>query len=109
AGKDRTGLLAALTHHVLGVAHDDIIADYLLTNQAARLEARAPTVAENLEKMLGKRPSDVAVHAFLGVEAAYLERALQAIVEARGSLDAYLADLGLDAAAAETLRARLIS
>lgn len=108
AGKDRTGLLAALTHHVLGVGPDDIIADYLLTNQAARLDARAPMVAENLEKMLGKRPSDVAVHAFLGVEAAYLQRALDAIAEARGSLDAYLAELGVDAAAAEGLRARLI-
>lgn len=109
AGKDRTGLLAALTHHVLGVGRDDIIADYLLTNQAARLEARAPTVAENLEKMLGKRPSDVAVHAFLGVEAAYLERALDAIAEQRGSIEAYLADLGVDAAAAEALRERLVS
>lgn len=109
AGKDRTGILAALTHHVLGVGRDDIIADYLLTNEAARLEARAPVVAEGLEKMLGKRPSDVAVHAFLGVEAAYLERALAAIAEERGTVDAYLADLGVDQAAVERLRARLIS
>ncbi len=32
AGKDRTGVLAALTHHVAGVHPDDIRADYLLTN-----------------------------------------------------------------------------
>ena len=28
AGKDRTGILCALTHHVLGVSEDDIYADY---------------------------------------------------------------------------------
>ena len=108
AGKDRTGLLAALTHTVLGVHRDDILADYLLTNQAARLEDRAPTVAENLEKLLGKRPSDVAVRAFLGVEAGFLERALQAIAERSGSVDAYLAEIGVDAAAAQRLRERLL-
>lgn len=109
AGKDRTGLLAALTHQVLGVHADDIAADYLLTNQAARLEERAPTVAENLEKLLGKRPSDVAVRAFLGVDPAYLDAAFAAIVARHGSTEAYLADLGVDAAAAERLRARLVS
>jgi protein-tyrosine phosphatase len=109
AGKDRTGLLAALTHHLLGVHPDDIAADYLLTNQAARLEERAPTVAENLEKLLGKRPSDVAVRAFLGVDAAYLDAAFRAIAARHGSTEAYLAELGVDAAATDRLRARLIA
>jgi protein tyrosine/serine phosphatase len=109
AGKDRTGLLAALTHHALGVHRDDAVADYLLTNVAARLEARAPMVAQALEQSLGKKPSDVAVRAFLGVEARYLETALEAIIAERGSVDAYLAELGVDAAMTERLRARLLS
>jgi protein-tyrosine phosphatase len=33
AGKDRTGVAAALVLHVLGVAKSDIFADYLLTNE----------------------------------------------------------------------------
>ena len=33
AGKDRTGVSVALAHHVLGVHADDMLADYLLTNQ----------------------------------------------------------------------------
>src|SRR5688500_9342174 len=37
AGKDRTGLLAALTHHLLGVHPDDMIEDFLLTNTAVDL------------------------------------------------------------------------
>jgi len=32
AGKDRTGILCALTHHLAGVSDDDIFEDYLLTN-----------------------------------------------------------------------------
>eukprot|EP00931_Biecheleriopsis_adriatica_P049845 TRINITY_DN28838_c0_g2_i1.p1 TRINITY_DN28838_c0_g2~~TRINITY_DN28838_c0_g2_i1.p1 ORF type:complete len:415 (-),score=81.75 TRINITY_DN28838_c0_g2_i1:45-1238(-) len=35
AGKDRTGLLAALVHAALGVSEEDVIADYLLTNEAS--------------------------------------------------------------------------
>lgn len=108
AGKDRTGLLAALTHHVLGVHPDDAVADYMLTNKAARLEARAPMVAKALEQSLGKTPSDVAVRAFLGVEAGYLETALRTIAAERGSLGAYLAELGVDAAMTERLRAKLL-
>lgn len=33
AGRDRTGVLCALLHDLLGVAEDDIVADYLLTEQ----------------------------------------------------------------------------
>jgi protein tyrosine/serine phosphatase len=35
AGKDRTGVVCALTLALLGVADDDIAADYALTEQAA--------------------------------------------------------------------------
>ena len=109
AGKDRTGLLAALTHKVLGAHADDIAADYLLTNVAARVEARAPMVAKALEAQLGKTPSDVAVRAFLGVEADYLDAAFQAIDAEQGSLETYLEGLGVDGAATERLRARLLT
>ncbi len=108
AGKDRTGVLAALTHHVLGVHRDDAIADYLLTNEAARLEARAPTVAKALEAQLGKTPSDAAVRAFLGVDGAYLETAFAAIEAEHGSVDGYLETLGVDAAAAARLRGKIL-
>ena len=109
AGKDRTGLLAAFTHHVLGVHHDDAIADYLLTNEAARVEARAPMVAQALQQSLGKTPSDVAVRAFLGVEGSYIDAAFASIRAKKGSVDAYLAELGVDAAATDRLRARYLA
>lgn len=108
AGKDRTGLLAALTHSLLGVAHDDLMADYLLTNRAVNLEGRAEAVARQLTAMTGRPAAHGAVVAFLGVEAAYLEEAFRAMAEHSGSAAGYLEQvLGVDGALGERIRARL--
>lgn len=108
AGKDRTGVLAALTHHALGVGRDDLIEDFLLTNRAVDLEARAPQVARQLTEMTGRSASHGAVVAFLGVEPGYLETAFAAIEAEHGSLDAYLERaLGVDAALRDRIQERL--
>jgi len=108
AGKDRTGLLAALTHHLLGVHHDDIVADYLLTNTAVDLEGRAPGIARQLEARTGRVVAHDAVVAFLGVEAVYLDTALAGIAAQYGSTDDYLEQaLGVDAAMRERIGGRL--
>lgn len=108
AGKDRTGLLAALTHHLLGVSRDDMVEDYLLTNRAVNLEARAPDIARQLEAMTGRTASHGAVVAFLGVEPDFLEIAFRTIEDQHGSLDAYLeAALGVDAAMRDRIGDRL--
>lgn len=109
AGKDRTGLLAALTHHILGAHEDDIVADYLLTNTATRVEERLPAMAVGLEEAFGKKPSDVAVRAFLGVDAEFLETGLAAIRAESGSIDAYLAKLGVDTARQDVIREKLLA
>lgn len=107
AGKDRTGILAALTHHVMGVHPDDARADYLLTNQAARMEARLPLVTEALEATLGRRPSEDAVRSFLGVKADYLDAAFASIAAQRGDLDGYLESIGVGHGLREKVRASL--
>ncbi len=108
AGKDRTGTLAALTHHLLGVHRDDLIADYLLTNTAVDLESMAPKVARQLEKVTGRAPAHDAVIAFLGVEPVYLETAFAGIEDRHGSLDAYLEQaLGVDARLRDRIGERL--
>lgn len=108
AGKDRTGMLAALTHHMLGVSFDDLMEDYLLTNVAVDLDALAPSVAQQLERATGHKASHDAVVAFLGVEPAYLEAARQSWVERSGSIDAYLESvLGLDASLRDRIGERL--
>lgn len=107
AGKDRTGILAALTHHVAGVHPDDARADYLLTNQAARLDERLPQVRDSLEANLGRRPSDEAVRAFLGVRHEYLDAAYASMKARHGGLEGYLDFIGVDAPMRERVRARL--
>lgn len=105
AGKDRTGLLAALTHRLLGVHPDDVVQDYLLTNAAVDLAGRAPAIAKQLHAMTGRIASDAAVTAFLGVETAYLDAAFAAVAQRHGSVETYLEQaLGVDAA----LRARIV-
>jgi len=99
AGKDRTGVLVALTHHVAGVHREDIVEDYLLTNRAVSVQTRGPTIARLIAEYAGKAPDDDAVRAAMGVEPAYLETAMSAIEARHGSLDAYLQEaLGLDPA-----------
>jgi len=110
AGKDRTGILCALTHHVAGVHDDDIVADYLLTNDAARIASRTPMVGDMILEQTGRRPSDAAVHVAIGVEADYLTRALEAMRQAYGSVDGYLdGALGLDAKLREQIHDRLLA
>ena len=109
AGKDRTGLLAALTHHVAGVGDDDIVDDYLLTNDEARFARRGPKFADLLEAELGRRPSDAAVRAAMGVEADYLATAIAEMKARHGSLDDYLDQaVGLDAKGREAVRAHIL-
>ncbi|GGB70432.1 tyrosine-protein phosphatase [Henriciella pelagia] len=90
AGKDRTGILCALTHHVLGVSMDDIFVDYELTNTAARAEERLPEARDYFNSMLGKSYDGEIYKPFLGVEREFLEAAIASIEEKSGSLDTYL-------------------
>lgn len=108
AGKDRTGVLTALTHHLAGVHADDILADFLLTNSPERMAARAPMLRQLIEEATGRTPSEAALRTVMGVEAAYLAEAFRAMEREHGSADAYLEHaLGVDAALREALEARL--
>ena len=90
AGKDRTGLLAALTHHLAGVAREDMVEDFLLTNAQVFPAARIEQVAGMVAAASGRPASDEAVRAAMRVEAGYLDAALAEIDARYGSVDAYL-------------------
>lgn len=109
AGKDRTGILAALTHHLAGVSEDDLVEDFLLTNDPGRFERRVPVMMEVMRNLTGKAPEEAAVRTALGVEAQYLETAFAAIHDRHGSLDAYLErELGVDDAARQAIHDRIL-
>ncbi|MES2034305.1 MAG: tyrosine-protein phosphatase [Pseudomonadota bacterium] len=109
AGKDRTGILAALTHHLAGVHEDDLVADFLLTNDPERFARRVPAMRDAIKEMTGREPTDEALVTALGVEAHYLETAFAAIHAQNGSLDDYLKDvLGVDTATRAAIEARIL-
>ena len=110
AGKDRTGLICALTHHVLGVHPDDIRADYLLTNDESRLARKMAFLGPWLRDTVGKTVDEAGLRVAVSVNLAYLETAFAVIRQAHGSLDGYLGEvLGVDAALRDRLQARLIA
>ena len=109
AGKDRTGILAALTHHLAGVSEDDLVEDFLLTNDPGRFERRVPVMMQVMKELTGRSPSEAAVRTALGVEAHYLETAFASIHDKHGSLDAYLErELGVDDRARQAIHDRIL-
>ncbi|WP_296600336.1 tyrosine-protein phosphatase [Phenylobacterium sp.] len=109
AGKDRTGLACAFLHQIAGVHHDDMIADYLLTNDESRLERKMAQAGAFVERVVGRRPSDEALRAWVQVYPEYLDAAFDEIRGRCGSIDRYLADvLGVDAEARDRIGARVL-
>ena len=94
AGKDRTGWAAALLLTALGVDEEQIMDDYLLTNQLFR---RPPA------SMLGQI-SEEALYALWRVQPSYLMASVDTVRTQYDSLDRYLTQaLGVDRAARERL------
>lgn len=106
-GKDRTGLVVALVHLLLGVSQEDVFDDFLLTNRA---------VAQNRARLLrGLRwftlfqvPSAELAHV-LEARPEHLQGALELIGELGPSLTQYLVEAaGLEPAAITALRENLL-
>ncbi len=85
AGKDRTGILAALILLALGVKREQVFEDYLMTNIAVDIDALLPNIAERIAEQTGEQVAPEALRPMMGVEADYLENALSVI----GPLDTY--------------------
>jgi protein tyrosine/serine phosphatase len=108
-GKDRTGILVALTHALMGVHRDDIIADFLLTNDPANIERVRPAFAAHIAETVGRMPDDDAMRVATCVEAKYLDEAFTAIEGGFGSLDAYFENgLGVDHARRAAIESRVL-
>ena len=110
AGKDRTGLAAALLHRLLGVHEDDVMADYLLTNVAGDPQRRIASAAVSIRERYGMQMDEDAIVTLMSVEADYLTAATRSIAERYGSTERYAEDvLGVDAVRREALRERLVA
>jgi protein-tyrosine phosphatase len=106
AGKDRTGVAAALILHALGVPYETILADYLLTNAHADFAALYDKRPGGLTRLALRAPEVAQV--VLDARADYLETFYAELDQNFGGIDRYLEDrLGVDDAARDHLRATL--
>lgn len=98
AGKDRTGVAAALILLALGVPREQVLQDYLLTNTLYQqpLPPRSETSAEVLAVLWRVQPG-------------FLDAALQTVDDEHGGLDRYLQTrLGLGQVERDTLARRYL-
>lgn len=109
AGKDRTGMAVALLLHALGVHHDDILAEFLLTNDAPTRNILERQSLPRMEAHYGAIEPE-ALHNLMGVLPEYFETYVRKVTDDHGSLDAYLATiLGVDGPRKARLRAKLVA
>ncbi|MBI1403829.1 MAG: protein-tyrosine-phosphatase [Porphyrobacter sp.] len=109
AGKDRTGIAASLLLHVLGVHRDDVVAEFLRTNDAPTRDILERQSLPRMEAHYGTIAPE-ALRNLMGVLPEYIETYFAEVTRDHGSVDAYLAaKLGVDEARKERLRARLVA
>lgn len=107
AGKDRTGVAAALILTALGVARDDVIRDYLATNEHADWTKMFLSDNSKLARLYQDRPDMLAP--LLAADAAYLETMFDTLERDHGGFTAYLNDeLGIDIHALTRIREALL-
>jgi protein-tyrosine phosphatase len=103
AGKDRTGIIAALLLANAGVAAETIIEDYFLTADTA------PGLLAELRHGAVRRGMDPSVvEAIFAVDPASMARMLSHLEDAHGGIEHYMTKLGLDASVKTRLRQRFL-
>jgi protein-tyrosine phosphatase len=106
-GKDRAGFAAAVTLLALGVSREDIMHDYLLTNDYTRDEIKKREWMIRFGSLFQTDPAEV--RPLLGVEKRYLQAAFDAIDRIYGSDEAFLREgLQLSEQQIDQLRTRFL-
>ena len=104
AGKDRTGVLAALILGGLGVDHEVIVADYALTAAAMqRMRTWVPIHRPEVAQQFGETPAFM-----LAASPEAMRNTLDRLVADHGSIVRYLESIGVDASVLERLAAVLV-
>lgn len=108
AGKDRTGVQAALILHCLGVPREAIFADFMRSSKAPGLLAMKDSMKVRVKARYGQEMPDQAIDALIDVRREYIEIALATIEDRCGAIEAYLAESGVGEDTLAALRARLL-
>ena len=110
AGKDRTGVLAALLLRAVGVPHDVVVADYAKSHAAMdclvawyvanRASAGAPLTAV--------APDDHQRRRLMGAEPRWMAKVLEVLEPRHGGAERYLLGAGVTPSTLRALRTRLV-
>lgn len=106
AGKDRAGWTSAILQMTAGASSDDVMANYLATNDYTKDRVEATT--EKIRKAKGDQAAE-ANAVLLGVQKSFLQTGLDAMEKNYGGIDRYLTEgLGLAPDVVQQLRDKLV-
>jgi protein-tyrosine phosphatase len=111
AGKDRTGFTVATVLEAVGVPRDEILTDFLRSNDA--IDPLRASIMESVKARAGETPEVLTfaearlTDAVLGVRAEYLEAAARKVDEIYGSVGGFLEASGVTDDELTRLRAQL--
>jgi len=106
AGKDRTGVVTALLHVLLGVSEEDAVRAYV---SGAPAPERLHGLIRTYLELGDDDPLPVAALVMTGTRPDTMRATLAHVRETYGDVEAYLREHGLPAGAADELRRRLVS
>ena len=104
-GKDRTGFVAGVLLRLLGVDQEEVMADYLLTNEILgnRMARRADQARQRIAQQSGVEPDQVderhleGVQAMLYTRPSFLQASFDAVTDKFGTWETFRRDgLGID-------------
>jgi protein-tyrosine phosphatase len=110
AGKDRTGVGAALILSLLGVDRETIMHDYLVSNESEELLQRT---RERMQQRMQEEGRNVQIDEHIlrvmaGVKADYLDSAFDEIETHYGGIEGYLEAAGIGPAEISAIKAKLL-
>jgi len=109
AGKDRTGVAAALILALLGVPFRTILRDYTMTGPIIAADrALASSARHRRFYDFPESAAESAIEALLGADPDYLRAAFGSIRERSGGIDRYWTAIGVTAHEIAEVRARLV-
>jgi len=104
-GKDRTGFVAGVLLRLLGVGQEEVMADYLLTNEILgdRMARRADQARQRIAQRSGVEPDQIderhleGVRAMLYTRPSFLQASFDAVTDKFGTWETFRRDgLGID-------------
>jgi len=106
AGKDRTGVAAALLLSALGVPRATVVEDYLLTDQF--FKRSCDMILRDKQAPLFANVDRVVWEPLMRVHADYLDAMFSELEETHGSVHGYFNTIGVDASVIERMRDQLL-